>query len=191
MALERDPVAQEWVVFRDLTGAGRSADVLALADRIIAESTDPPRIAQALIEKLVALVNMGQAEHTGPLLDEITVALRDAPVPRLVGEFHVMAGDVAYNHGSFSVAVTHLVHAERALRKMTEINLAAADSWHDLSVTFSLLRASTSRRWRRCGKGGGCAARRRDPGLHVRLYGNPCAVGRCARSARLYGYVYS
>lgn len=139
MALERDPVAAEWVVFRDLTGAGRSADVLALADRIIAESTDPSRIAQALIEKLVALVNLGQTAHVGPLLDEITIALREAPVPRLIGEFHVMAGHIAYDHGSFGVAVTHLVHAERALRKMTEINLAAADSWHDLSVTYSAL----------------------------------------------------
>lgn len=132
-------LAAEWVVFRDLMGAGRSPDAMALADRIVAESDDPARIAQALIEKLVGLVNIGQTAGVGPLLDQIVAKLRQDPVSRLVGEFHTMAGAVAYEHGSLAVAVTHLVHAERALRRMDETNLAATDAWHDLSVTYSLL----------------------------------------------------
>jgi diguanylate cyclase (GGDEF)-like protein len=139
MARDADRVAQEWAVFRDLTSAGRSAEVIALADRIVAESGDPPRIAQALIEKLVALLNLRDTFHLGPLLDEITAALRVAPLPRLIGEFHAMSGIVAHEQGSLSMAVTHLVKSERALRRMTEVNLAAVDTWHDLSVVFSEL----------------------------------------------------
>lgn len=139
MAGQLDQVAAEWSVFRDLTSAGRSAEVIALADRIVAESGDPPRIAQALIEKLVALLNLREMFHLGPLLDEITEALRAAPLPRLIGEFHAMAGLVAHEQGSLSLAVTHLVKSERALRRMTEVNLAAADTWHDLSVVYSEL----------------------------------------------------
>lgn len=136
---EQDPVAAEWVVFRDLTGAGRSAEVITLAERVVAESHDPRRIAQALIEKLVAYMNMGHTSGLGPLLDEIYVALRKAPAPRLVGEFHTMAGMIAYEQGSLGTAMTHLVHSERALRKMTEVNLAAVDTWHDLSGAYSWL----------------------------------------------------
>ncbi|WP_412539182.1 GGDEF domain-containing protein [Longispora sp. K20-0274] len=136
---EQDPVAAEWVVFRDLTGAGRSAEVIALAERVVAESRDPRRIAQALIEKLVAYMNMGHTSGLGPLLDEIYAALRKAPAPRLVGEFHTMAGMIAYEQGSLGTAMTHLVHSERALRKMTEVNLAAVDTWHDLSGAYSWL----------------------------------------------------
>jgi diguanylate cyclase (GGDEF)-like protein len=139
MARDDDRVAAEWVVFRDLTTAGRSADVIDLADRIVAESGDPARVAQALIEKLVALLNLRETYQLGPLLDEITAALRVAPSPRLIGEFHAMSGLVANEQGSLSMAVTHLVKSERALRRMTEVNLAAVDTWHDLSVAFSEL----------------------------------------------------
>jgi diguanylate cyclase (GGDEF)-like protein len=132
-------VAAEWEVFRDLTSAGRSAEVIALADRIVAESGHPARIAQALIEKLVALLNLREPFALGPLLDEITEALRAAPLPRLVGEFHAMSGLIAHQQGSLSLAVTHLIKSERALRRMTEVNLAAVDTWHDLSVVYSEL----------------------------------------------------
>src|SRR5581483_1435178 len=108
MARELDEVAAEWEVFRDLTAAGRSVEVIALADQIVAESGNPARIAQALIEKLVALLNLREAHHLGPLLDEITEALRDAPLPRLIGEYHAMAGLVAHEQGSLNLAVTHL-----------------------------------------------------------------------------------
>src|SRR5262245_37796319 len=121
MTRELDRVAAEWEVFRDLTSAGRSAEVIALADRIVAGSGDPPRIAQALIEKLVAQLNLRETAHLGPLLDDITEALRQAPLPRLTGEFHAMAGLIAHEQGSLSLAVTHLVKSERALRRMTEV----------------------------------------------------------------------
>jgi diguanylate cyclase (GGDEF)-like protein len=130
-------VAAEWAVFRDLTAAGRSVEVIALAERIAAESGSPARIAQALIEKLVALLNLREMFLLGPLLDEITEALRAAPLPRLTGEFHAMSGLIAHQQGSLSLAVTHLVKSERALRRMTEVNLAAVDTWHDLSVVYS------------------------------------------------------
>ncbi|MBB5867064.1 diguanylate cyclase (GGDEF)-like protein [Allocatelliglobosispora scoriae] len=135
----QDPVAAEWVVFRDLTAAGRSAEAIELAERIVAESHDPRRVAQALIEKLVGLINMGEARRFGPLLDQIHGMLRDAPDPRLIGEFHAMVAHIAFEHGSFGKAMMYAVHAERSLRRMNDVNLAAVDSWHDLASAYSLM----------------------------------------------------
>lgn len=134
-----DPVAAEWVVFRNLTAAGRSGEAFDLAERIVEESQDPRRIAQALIEKLVALLNMGETSRLGPLLDEIHAILRTTRDPRLVGEFHALAGLIAFEHGSLGNAMMNVVHSERALRRMTEVNLAAVDAWHDLSGVYSSL----------------------------------------------------
>lgn len=132
-----DSVAAEWVVFRNATAGGRSIEAVALADRIIAESGDPRRVAQAMIEKLVALLNMGETRRLNPLMDEIYAALRATPDPRLVGEFHAIAGAVAFENGSLGTALLNAAHAERALRRMTEVNLAAVDAWHDLSIAYS------------------------------------------------------
>ena len=132
-----DLVAADWEVFRNSTTNGRSAEVLEFAERIIATADDPRRVSQAMIEKLVALVNMGEVGRLGPLMDQISVALRGTPDPRFIGEFHAIAGAVAFQHGSLSTAMMKLVHAERYLRRMTEISLAAMDAWHDLTVAYS------------------------------------------------------
>ncbi len=151
---EDDSVAADWAAFRDRTAGGRSAEVMELANRIIATvggkplggspSTDDPasqigarRVAQAMIEKLVALLNMGEFRRLGPLMDEIHLALRGVHDPRLYGEFRAIAGAIAFEHGSLSTAMTNLVRAERDLHRMTEVSLAAVDAWHDLSAAYS------------------------------------------------------
>src|SRR3954447_9905406 len=127
-------VAAEWVMFRQLTTAGRSAEAYALAERIAAGSDEPLRVGQALIEKLVSMINMGQLDDrraTAAVLDAIQEALgRADPHPRLTGEYYVLSGVVAFGNGSVGTAATHLVRAERVLRRMTELNVAAADTWH-------------------------------------------------------------
>jgi diguanylate cyclase (GGDEF)-like protein len=138
-----EEVAAEWIRFRDLTTAGRSAEAYALADEIVAQIDDPLRVGQALIEKLVAMINLGDAAErraTAALLDAIQEALGSVETHwRLMGEFYVLSGVVAYANGSLGTAVTHLVRAERMLRRMTELNVAAADTWHDLSSAYSAL----------------------------------------------------
>jgi hypothetical protein len=134
---EDDSVAADWAAFHERTAGGRSAEVMLLADRIIAEASGPRRTAQAMIEKLVALLNMGEFRRLGPLMDDIQAILRTIDDPRLRGEFRAMAGAVAFEHGSLSTAMTNLVGAERDLRRMTEVSLAAVDTWHDLSVAYS------------------------------------------------------
>ncbi|WP_051367303.1 GGDEF domain-containing protein [Hamadaea tsunoensis] len=138
-----DPIAAEWLIFRDLTTAGRSAEAYTLADEIIAGTVDPLRVGQALIEKLVALLNLGQADDrraTAAILDAIGAALAQAPRhPRLTGEYHVLSGVVAHENGSLGTAANHLVRAERVLRRMSELSVAAADTWHDLSSAYSAM----------------------------------------------------
>ncbi|HEY2793239.1 MAG TPA: GGDEF domain-containing protein [Micromonosporaceae bacterium] len=133
-----DVVAAEWVTLRNATVGGRSADALALAESIIAAGGDQRRVCQAMIEKLAAMLNMGHdAADVTELIDTIHEALRLAPDPRLVGEFHAIAGAVMFEQGSLPTAMMHLVHAEQALRRMDETNLAAVDAWHDLSLAYS------------------------------------------------------
>lgn len=138
-----EEVAAEWMRFRDLTTAGRSAEAYALADQLVAGCDDPLRLGQALIEKLVAMINMGEAgdrRATAAILDAIQEALSRVDTHwRLTGEFYVLSGVVAYANGSLGTAVTHLVRAERTLRRMTELNVAAADTWHDLSSAYSAM----------------------------------------------------
>jgi hypothetical protein len=134
---EHDSVAADWAAFHDQTTSGHSAEVIALAERIIADTDDPRRAAQAMIEKLVALLNMGEIQRLGPMMDEVHAALRDVHDPRLHGEFRAIAGAIAFEHGSLSTAMMNLVRAERNLRRMNEATLAAVDAWHDLSVAYS------------------------------------------------------
>ena len=75
-----DSVAADWLVFRESTTNGRSAEALRFAERIIAEvDDDPRRVAQAMIEKLVAFLNMGEVARMGPLVDDIWGVLRGHP----------------------------------------------------------------------------------------------------------------
>lgn len=137
---DSEALAAEWVAFRELITVGRSAEAMLLADRICAETDDPLRIAQALIEKLAAMINRRAPLHAAPLLDRISDELRQRDRhPRLTGEYHVLAGYVAFADGSLSAGVSNLAHAERALRQMTEANVAAVDTWHDLSVVYSAM----------------------------------------------------
>ncbi|WP_166380944.1 GGDEF domain-containing protein [Catellatospora methionotrophica] len=138
LTAERE-LADEWLSFRDLTCAGRSIEALPLADRVIAESDDIRRTAQALIERAAALYNLGLTTALTSLVDEISDVLRRADDPRLIGVFHSVAGAVAFERGSPALALMHLATAERSLRRMTEHSLAAVDAWHDLSAIYAQL----------------------------------------------------
>ncbi|MGY0232877.1 diguanylate cyclase [Longispora urticae] len=134
---EKDLIAVEWAAFRGLMGDGHLVEVIALAERVAAESTDPHRTAQALNQQLAAYLNLGRSAGHGPLLDRVHDALSAAPDPRLVGQYHLLAGMVAHEQGSVASAVTHVVQSERALRRMTEVSLGAVDAWHDLCVVYT------------------------------------------------------
>ncbi|GIG59924.1 hypothetical protein Lfu02_42960 [Longispora fulva] len=120
-------------------GEGRLAEVIALADRVVAESMDPHRTAQALNQKLAAYLNMGHPAGHGALLDQMQAALVEAPDPRLVGQFHILSGMIACELGSTGTAVTHAVQAERALLRMPDTTLGAVDAWHDLCVVYTAI----------------------------------------------------
>ncbi|WP_018348712.1 GGDEF domain-containing protein [Longispora albida] len=134
-----DPVSAEWETLRELTAASRSAEAITAAERIIAESSSARRTAQALLVQLAAVINIGDRSRLRPLLDRAYTVIRRVPDPRLVGEFHVLAGHVAWEQGSLGTAMQHFVHGERTLSRMTEVSLAAADTWHDLSVGYSVM----------------------------------------------------
>jgi diguanylate cyclase (GGDEF)-like protein len=139
-----DTLASEWLRFRELTTAGRSAEAIELADQVTSDSSEPLRVAQALIEKLAAVINTGEATTRRPatamLVDAIEQQLRrGGPHARLAGEYAVLSGIIAYLNGSLNTALTCVVRGERAIRRMIEETVAAADAWHDLSVAYSMM----------------------------------------------------
>ncbi len=139
---QADPIVAEWEVFRALTTSGRSVEVAALADWIVESIGDPVRKAQALIEKFASTLNTGMAltdrQASAGLLTAIANELdRSGNHPRLTGEYHVVSAIFAFEQGSMGTAMTHLVQAERALARMSEMNIAAVDTWHDLAVAYS------------------------------------------------------
>jgi diguanylate cyclase (GGDEF)-like protein len=137
-----DALAGEWEAFRALTTNGRSAEVGVLADWIIATADDPVRKTQALIEKFASIFNTGQAladrQASAAMLTAIEDLLnRSGGHPRLTGEYFVLSALFAFEQGSMAMAMTRLVQAGQALEQMTEANIAAVDTWHDLAVTYS------------------------------------------------------
>jgi len=126
-----DTLASEWLRFRELTTAGRSAEAIELADQVTSDSSEPLRVAQALIEKLAAVINTGEATTRRPatamLVDAIEQQLRrGGPHARLAGEYAVLSGIIAYLNGSLNTALTCVVRGERAIRRMIEETVAAA-----------------------------------------------------------------
>ncbi|WP_155372807.1 GGDEF domain-containing protein [Catellatospora vulcania] len=114
MAKERD-LAAEWVTFRDLNCAGRSAGTLRLADRVIAESDDTGRTAR-MITYVGAAVHLDQrgdtpgcvndltalAAYTRPITDDLTVSQRVLlryAVKRLAALGHHLDLDLPHDDG--------------------------------------------------------------------------------------------
>jgi diguanylate cyclase (GGDEF)-like protein len=141
MALgQRDEsLADVWVRFRELQTTGQAEQALRLAEQVVADSSDPVEVAQALIERLSFYYATRSRDSLLPLLTEVEERLRANPHPRLVGQYHALAAGVAYDRRSYGVALLHLVEAQRALEQMDELTRAAVDAWHDLAAMYSQL----------------------------------------------------
>lgn len=120
----------------DLT-SGRSAHAVAEADRVAEVSSDPEVLATALLFQIGGLINLDAPAGCPPLVERANGLVRQIPDPRMVGEYHALAGYVAYRSGALECAVTHLALSGRALARANP-SLESADAWHDLAEIYSL-----------------------------------------------------
>ncbi len=121
---------------RELQRAGRSGAAGELLDEIAAGSTGAAR-ADALVQRVGVLLNLGRTAELPAAVDAATAAVRDLPDPYLRGHLHAFAA-VAAGRTPDRAAV-HLVEATRALDAVRAPGAETAWAWHDLATAASYL----------------------------------------------------
>jgi diguanylate cyclase (GGDEF)-like protein len=124
---------------RALQEASRSAEACALLDRVIATTEDPCARADALVQRLSALINLGRTAEFTRAVEEASAAVRDLAEPYLHGHLNALAALAAHQQGALDRCVTHLVKAARALTADDDPDRDTAWGWHDLAMAYSYL----------------------------------------------------
>ncbi|MET8152968.1 diguanylate cyclase domain-containing protein [Actinoplanes sp. NPDC049668] len=123
----------------ELQQGGRSADALAILDKVLATTADPLTRAYALVQRFGALINLGRVAELATAMQAAGNAVRDTSDPYLRGQMHAFAALGAYLQGALDRGVTHLVQASRALAAVVEGDTETAWGWHDLAMAYSYL----------------------------------------------------
>lgn len=124
---------------RVLAGNSRSAEACAVLDRVLATSADPYTRADALLQRLSALINLGHTTSYTLALQEAFDAARDLAEPYLHGHLHALAALAAHHQGALERCAAHLVRAAGTLGAVDEPDQRTAWGWHDLAMAYSYL----------------------------------------------------
>ncbi|MEV1332565.1 GGDEF domain-containing protein [Micromonospora costi] len=124
---------------RALQEASRSAEAYTVLERVLATTTDPRTRADALVQRLSALINLGRTAEFTRAIEEASAAVRDLAEPYLHGHLNALAALAAHHQGALDRCVTHLVKAARALGAVEDPDRDTAWGWHDLAMAYSYL----------------------------------------------------
>ncbi|MFE9954203.1 diguanylate cyclase domain-containing protein [Micromonospora sp. NPDC005299] len=124
---------------RALQEVSRSAEACALLDRVIRTTDDPCARADALVQRLSALINLGRTAEFTRAIEEASAAVRDLAEPYLHGHLNALAALAAHHQGALDRCVSHLVRAARALGADDDPDRDTAWGWHDLAMAYSYL----------------------------------------------------
>ncbi|SCL39376.1 diguanylate cyclase (GGDEF) domain-containing protein [Micromonospora rhizosphaerae] len=124
---------------RGLQEASRSAEACVVLDRVIRTTTDPCARADALVQRLSALINLGRTAEFTRAIEEASRAVRDLAEPYLHGHLNALAALAAHHQGALDRCVTHLVKASRWLTAVDDPDRDTAWGWHDLAMAYSYL----------------------------------------------------
>ncbi|TBL31385.1 GGDEF domain-containing protein, partial [Verrucosispora sp. SN26_14.1] len=124
---------------RALQEVSRSAEASALLDRVLCTSSDSRVRADALVQRLSALINLGRTAEYTRAIEEASAAVRDLAEPYLHGHLNALAALAAHHQGALDRCVTHLVKAARALGAVDDPDRDTAWGWHDLAMAYSYL----------------------------------------------------
>ncbi|MGH3645589.1 MAG: diguanylate cyclase domain-containing protein [Micromonosporaceae bacterium] len=132
------PWLDEYLRMRTLMASGRVEETVAMARELAVAADDPFRAAQAWLFVLGGHLNLQDQSAAWAAIEAPSLALRHCREPRLLGEFHSLAAWLAHSLGALERYAMHVVSAERALTRMTEVSVAASDAWTDLAITYSV-----------------------------------------------------
>ncbi|TDC67224.1 GGDEF domain-containing protein [Micromonospora sp. KC207] len=124
---------------RALQEVSRSAESCLLLDGVIRSTSDPYARADALVQRLSALINLGRTAEYTRAIEEASAAVRDLAEPYLHGHLNALAALAAHHQGALDRCVTHLVKAARALGAVEDPDRDTAWGWHDLAMAYSYL----------------------------------------------------
>jgi diguanylate cyclase (GGDEF)-like protein len=124
---------------RTLQESSRSAEACGLLERVIRTTDDPYARADALVQRLSALINLGRTAEFTRAIEEASAAVRDLAEPYLHGHLNALAALAAHHQGALDRCVTHLVKAARALTADDDPDRDTAWGWHDLAMAYSYL----------------------------------------------------
>lgn len=124
---------------RALQEASRSAEAYVQLSQVIRVTKDRYARADALVQQLSALINLGRtAEYTRAIEDAFD-AVRDLAEPYLQGHLYALAALAAHHQGALDRCVMHLVRASRLLGAVEDPDRDTAWAWHDLAMAYSYL----------------------------------------------------
>ncbi|MFB9235443.1 GGDEF domain-containing protein [Plantactinospora siamensis] len=124
---------------RHLLETGRSAEACALLDRVLASTRDPYSRADALLQRVSAVLNLGRTAEYTATSELAFEAAREVPDPYLLGHLHALAALAAHDQGALDRGVSHLVRGARALGAVDDPDRETAWGWHDLAMAYSYL----------------------------------------------------
>ncbi|MFY1673015.1 GGDEF domain-containing protein [Plantactinospora sp. WMMB334] len=131
--------AEELRHARDLMESSRSAEACLIFERVVNTTDDPYSRAEALLQRLSAILNLGRTAEYTRAVERAFDAARDLPEPYLHGHLHALAALAAHNQGALDRCVTHLVRGARALGSVDDPDRQTAWGWHDLAMAYSYL----------------------------------------------------
>jgi len=131
--------AEELMSARALMESSRSAEACSMFERVINTTNDPYSRADALVQRLSAIINLGRTAEYTSAVEQAFDAARDLAEPYLRGHLHALAAVAAHDQGALDRCVSHLVHSARALGSVHDPDRETAWGWHDLAMAYSYL----------------------------------------------------
>ncbi|GAB3152583.1 hypothetical protein GCM10027290_43560 [Micromonospora sonneratiae] len=122
-----------------LQESDRSAEACLALELIISTTKNPYVRADALLQRLSALINLGRTASYTTAVEQAFATARDLAEPYLHGHLHALAALAAHHQGALDRCVTHLVQSDRALRAVDDPGRETAWAWHDLAMAYSYL----------------------------------------------------
>jgi diguanylate cyclase (GGDEF)-like protein len=124
---------------RALMMRSRSADACVVLDRVLDASIEPHTRADALIQRLSAVLNLGRTAEYANAVDRALEAAREAGDPYVLGHAHALAALAAHHQGALDRCVTHFVQSASYLSRVQDPDGDTAWGWHDLAMAYSYL----------------------------------------------------
>jgi len=124
---------------RALMMRSRSADACVVLDRVLDASTEPHTRADALIQRLSSVINLGRTAEYPSAVDRALEAAREAGDPYVLGHAHALAALAAHHQGALDRCVTHFVQSASYLARVQDPDGDTAWGWHDLAMAYSYL----------------------------------------------------